>query len=174
MRPGVLKKGDKSGGVCCQYCWNVGKTANCQVAVVACMNNGNFASPADIQLYLPRDCYEDPIQCKEAKIPEQQREIKSKAELVYEIVRHIRKGFHAQSKKKRFEIKFSFTSANLVQYTEKGIACMQAQRFFVEHSIKENKKISGMSWSQTRNWLAWEHKVSLNIRIDRMFIGPLK
>lgn len=52
---------------------------------------------------------------------------------------------HKVKIKKGFEIKFSFTNANLVQYTEKGIACMQAQLFFVEHSIKESKKILGMS-----------------------------
>ena len=45
--------------------------------------------------------------------------------------------------KKGFEIKFSFTNTDLVQYTEKGIALMQAQRFFVEHSIKESKR----SWA---------------------------
>jgi len=30
---------------------------------------------------------------------------------------------------------------NLAEYTEKRIACMQAQRFFVEHSVRESKKI---------------------------------
>lgn len=50
---GVLKKGDKSVGVGWQYCGNVGKTANCQVAVVACLNNGDFALLVDARLYLP-------------------------------------------------------------------------------------------------------------------------
>lgn len=68
--------------------------------------------------------------------------------------------------KKGFEIKFSFTNANLVQYTEKGIVCMQAQRFFVEHSVKESKKILGMSQYQTCKWLAWQHQVALNIMIS--------
>ncbi len=285
---GVLKKGDKSVGVGWQYCGNVGKTANCQVAVVACLNNGDFASLVDARLYLPQDWCEDLIRCKEAKIPEEEREFKTKAELAYEIVRHqlslgvkfdyvgadgfyghdakladrlgdsgciymldihrdgqvffekpeyeapprkstwgkaptvarpnkpgIRvdqyckelkqndwkrlnvrstakgklKGWYhfrqiwVENKvrgsfekrllvirkvkiKKGFEIKFSFTNANLVQYTEKGIACMQAQRFFVEHSIKESKKILGMSQYQTRKWLAWQHQVALNIMIS--------
>jgi SRSO17 transposase len=38
-----------------------------------------------------------------------------------------------------YEYKYSFTNANPGQYTEKGIACMQAQRFFVERCIKENQ-----------------------------------
>lgn len=36
---GVLKKRDKSIGVCWQYCGNVGKTTNCQVAAVAYFRN---------------------------------------------------------------------------------------------------------------------------------------
>ena len=40
---------------------------------------------------------------------------------------------------------------------------MQAQRFFVEHSIKESKNIIGMDQFQTRKWMAWQHQVALNI-----------
>ncbi len=35
-----------------------------------------------------------------------------------------------RTKKGDYEYKYSFTNANLEQYTEKGIAYMQAQRFF--------------------------------------------
>ncbi len=61
------------------------------------------------------------------------------------------------------EIKYSFTNANLVQYTPKALAYMQAQRFFIEHCIKEAKYILGMDQFQTRKWLAWYHQVALNI-----------
>jgi hypothetical protein len=61
------------------------------------------------------------------------------------------------------EIKYSFTNAEMVQYTEKAIAYMQAQRFFIEHCIKEIKQILGMSQFQTRKWLAWQHQVALNL-----------
>jgi SRSO17 transposase len=63
------------------------------------------------------------------------------------------------------EIKFSFTNANLEQYTEKAIAYMQAQRFFVEHCIKESKQILGLDQFQTRKWLAWQHQVALNFLV---------
>ena len=62
-----------------------------------------------------------------------------------------------------YEYKYSFTNANLDQYTEKGIAYMQAQRFFVEHCIKENKQILGMDQYQTRKWSAWHHQIALNL-----------
>jgi len=41
---GMEKKGDKSVGVGHQCCGNVGKTANSQVAVMACLSNVDFAS----------------------------------------------------------------------------------------------------------------------------------
>lgn len=65
--------------------------------------------------------------------------------------------------KKGTEIKYSFTNANLEQYTQDGLAYMQAQRFFIEHSIKESKQVLGMSQFQTRKWNAWQHQVALNI-----------
>jgi len=61
------------------------------------------------------------------------------------------------------ELKFSFSNANLDQYTLKGLAYMQAQRFFIEHSIKECKQVLGMSQFQTRKFLAWQHQMALII-----------
>jgi len=61
------------------------------------------------------------------------------------------------------DVKYSFTNADLVQYTSKALAYMQAQRFFIEHSFKEAKSILGMDEFQTRKWLAWYHQVALNI-----------
>lgn len=65
--------------------------------------------------------------------------------------------------KSGYDIKYSFTNADLVQYTPKALAYMQAQRFFIEHSFKEAKSILGMDQFQTRKWLAWYHQVALNI-----------
>jgi len=61
------------------------------------------------------------------------------------------------------DIKYSFTNADLAQYTPKALAYMQAQRFFIEHSFKEAKSILGMDQFQTRKWLAWYHQLALNI-----------
>ena len=43
---------------------------------------------------------------------------------------------------------------------------MQAQRFFVEHCIKEYKQILGMDQYQTRKWLAWHHQIALNFLLS--------
>ena len=85
---GVEKKGDKSVGVGHQYCGNVGKTANSQVAVMGCLSNGDFASMVDARLYLPKAWCDDPQRCDEAGIPEDEREFKTKIDLAYEMILH--------------------------------------------------------------------------------------
>lgn len=282
---GTVKKGDKSVGVGWQYCGNVGKLANSQVAVMACLSNGDFAAMVDARLYLPKDWCDDPTRCSAAGIPEDQRRFKTKLDIAYEIILHqvalgtafdfisadgyygndvsfgeridnlgkiymldvhsdqpvflerpelylpertstrgrspkrlkataesIRVAEYCKSldnsqwqeikvrntakgalkalyhfvkvfvwdkqdnrivsrllvirkekTKTGVEIKYSFTNADPAQYTFKAIAYMQAQRFFIEHCIKEGKSILGMSQFQTRKWLAWHHQIALNI-----------
>jgi SRSO17 transposase len=286
---GWEKKGDKSAGVAPQYCGNVGKVSNSQVAVFGALNNGDFASMVDARLYLPACWCEDSVRCEEAGIPESARQFRMKWEIGLEIIRHqhslgtsfdyvsadgyygnsvdfaeaiekegyvymldihsnlvvylekaeigvpvtpgkrgrkpgkekplaegirvdkymselgekdwlhlevrntakgkLTGGYHFRTiyvwdkensrmlrrllvirrtvtKKGDWEYKYSFTNANLEQYTEKGIAYMQAQRFFVEHCIKENKQILGMDRYQTRKWIAWHHQIALNFLLS--------
>jgi FOG: Transposase len=286
---GWEKKGKKSVGVSPQYCGNVGKVANSQVAVFGALSNGDFASMVDARLYLPQAWCDDELRCREAGIPEEDRIFKPKWEIAIDIIRHqqslgvefdyvggdgyygnsleltqaieemgyvymldihsnltvypekpevgipastgkrgrkptkekpLSKGIRAdrymselteedwhylevrntakgkltgdyhfrhvyvwdeenkcmhprllvirrtQTKKGEYEYKYSFTNANLEQYTEQGIAYMQAQRFFVEHCIKENKQILGMDKYQTRKWLAWYHQIALNFLLS--------
>lgn len=286
---GWVKKGKKSVGVGHQYCGNVGKTANSQVAVFACLSNGDFASMVDARLYLPQDWCNSPARCDEAKIPEKQRAFKTKLELAADIIQHqvslgisfdfisadgyygndaglarwidgmglvymldvhanqsvflerpqlevpnrkspkgrhpkklkpdkesttvakyaetlnpdqwetltvrntakgkLKADYHvakvyiwdksesmieprllqirrSMSKDGPVEIKYSFTNANLDQYTRDALAYMQAQRFFVEHCIKESKQILGIDEFQTRLWSAWEHQVALNFMVS--------
>ena len=290
---GWVKKGDKSVGVGWQYCGNVGKISNSQVAVFACLSNGDFASMVDARLYLPEDWCNDPVRCTEAGIPNENRAFKTKLELAVEIihqqiqngvcfdyiggdgyygndanlaraidqmgyiymldihsdqkiylnqpelylperkstkgpapkrlkastpdisvseymeslqpadwekiqVRNTAKGkltgeYHfvrvfiwnkninqieprllvirkTMSAKNTVEIKYSFTNANLEQYTHQALAYMQAQRFFVEHCIKESKQILGLDQFQTRKWLAWQHQVALNFLVSSFIL----
>ena len=286
---GWEKKGTKSVGVSPQYCGNVGKVSNSQVAVFGALSNGDFASLVDARLYLPQVWCEDALRCEEAGIPTSERAFRMKWEIALAIIRHqhslgvsfdyvggdgyygnsmelaeaieemgyvymldihsnltiylekteisipdttgkrgrkpskekpVSKGIRADkymselleeewisldvrntakgklkgdyhfrtvyiwdeanhrmlrrllvirrtvTKKGDYEYKYSFTNANLEQYTEKGIAYMQAQRFFVEHCIKENKQILGMDEYQTRKWLAWQHQIALNFLLS--------
>ena len=290
---GWVKKGVHSVGVGHQYCGNVGKLSNSQVAVFACLSNGDFASMVDARLYLPKAWCDDKARCEKAGIPIAHRTFKTKLELALEIihqqvtnglsfdfiggdgyygndadfassidalgylymldihkdqkiylerpdlavperkghrgrkpkrlkattdeltvseylqtlegedwqrisVRNTAKGvlvadYHfvklwiinaskmqverrllvirrTKTKDGKDEIKFSFTNANPNQYTEQGLAYMQAQRFFVEHSIKESKQILGLDQFQTRKWLAWQHQVALNFLVSSFIL----
>ena len=84
---GWVRKGDKSVGVGHQYCGNVGKTANSQVAVYGCLSNGKHVSLVDCRLYLPASWTTDSERCKEADIPVEERTFKTKQELAVEIIK---------------------------------------------------------------------------------------
>ena len=289
---GWAKKGRKSVGVGHQYCGNLGKLSNCQVAVFASLNNGDFSSMVDARLFLPEDWCQDQKRCDEAGIPQSERAFKTKLEIAYDIIldqskqisfdfisadgyygndanfaskindlgylymldihknqpiylgptelevpeRTSAKGptptklkatspsttvsdymdtLEAQQWKKltvrnttkgkltgyyhfakvfvwnkaidrieqrllvirktftsnnELEIKFSFSNANLEQYTPEVVAYMQAQRFFVEHCIKESKQILGIDQFQTRKWNAWVHQVALNFLVSSFIL----
>jgi SRSO17 transposase len=290
---GWVKKGDKSVGVGHQYCGNVGKVSNSQVAVFACLSNGDFASMIDTRLFLPKDWCNDAKRCQEAGIPQEGMAFRSKLELAAEIVSHqkeqrivfdfvtadgyygndasfaraienlgsvymldihsdaeiylerpdlvlpekkglkgpkpkrlraslsgikvnaylttlkaedwqtlnirnttkgvLRGEYHfvkvyiwdkgtdqtehrllvirkTTSGKGTVEIKYSFTNANLEQYEPEGLAYMQAERYFIEHSIKESKHILGMDQFQTRKWLAWQHQIALNFLVSSFIL----
>ena len=289
---GWVKKGTKSVGVGHQYCGNVGKTANSQVAVFGCLCNDKYASLVDTRLYLPKSWCDDPDRCAVAGIPSEERSFKTKPELAFEIVKHqldmgisfdyvgadglygndvlftrsidemglvymldihsdqkiylekpelyiperksnrgpapkrlkasteainandyiktltpkdwkklnirdsakgkLKGFFHFKtvyiwdkasgavekrllvvSKRKTkdgVEIKYSFTNADLIQYTEQALAYMQAQRFFIEHSFKEQKQIVGMDHFQTRKWKSWHHQIALNMLVGSFML----
>ena len=289
---GWAKKGRKSVGVGHQYCGNLGKLSNCQVAVFASLNNGDFSSMVDARLFLPEDWCQDQKRCDEAGIPLSERTFKTKLEIAYDIildqskqinfdfisadgyygndahfaskindlgylymldihknqsiyldptelevpertsskgptptklkatspstnvsdymdtleakewqkltVRNTTKGkltgyYHFAkvyvwnktidrieqrllvirktfTSNNELEIKFSFSNANLEQYTPEVVAYMQAQRFFVEHCIKESKQILGIDQFQTRKWNAWVHQVALNFLVSSFIL----
>ena len=75
-----------------------------------------------------------------------------------------------KSKENGLEIKYSFTNANLEQYTQEVIAYMQAQRFFVEHCLKESKQILGIDQFQTRKWNAWVHQIAMNFLVSSFIL----
>ena len=47
---------------------------------------------------------------------------------------------------------------------------MQAQRFFAEHRIKENRQILGMDRYRTRKWLAGYHQTALNFLLSTFIL----
>ena len=67
---GLPKKGRQSVGVGRQYCGQVGKQDNCQVAVSLSLATSEASLPVSWQLYLPAAWAEDEERRKMAKVPE--------------------------------------------------------------------------------------------------------
>ena len=65
------KKGEHSVGVAPQYCGQLGKQANCQVAVSLSLANDAASLPVAYRLYLPKDWAEDNERRCKAGIPEE-------------------------------------------------------------------------------------------------------
>src|SRR2546429_5758918 len=67
---GFPKKGRHSVGVTRQYCGQLGKQDNCQVAVTLSLANHDARLPIAYQLYLPEDWATDQARRRTAKVPE--------------------------------------------------------------------------------------------------------
>jgi SRSO17 transposase len=67
---GFPKKGRHSVGVTRQYCGQLGKQDNCQVAVTLSLANRDASLPVAYRLYLPEDWAKDQSLRRKAKVPE--------------------------------------------------------------------------------------------------------
>ena len=66
---GMRKYGEHSVGVARQYCGQLGKTENCQVAVSLSLATTQGSLPLSWQLYLPQAWTDDTKRCKAAGVP---------------------------------------------------------------------------------------------------------
>src|SRR6202035_1697724 len=67
---GFPKKGTHSVGVARQYCGQLGKQDNCQVAVSLSLANRHARLPVAYRLYLPKDWADDPVRRAIAGVPD--------------------------------------------------------------------------------------------------------
>src|ERR1700680_1689489 len=70
---GFPKKGSHSVGVTRQYCGQLGKQDNCQVAVSLSVATHQGSLPVAYRLYLPKDWADDPIRRTIAGVPDDVR-----------------------------------------------------------------------------------------------------
>jgi SRSO17 transposase len=83
---GLPKKGQHSVGVAHQYCGQLGKQANCQVAVSLSVATEQASLPLAYRLYLPKGWAEDPSRRQRAGVPAQLR-FQTKPEIALDQVR---------------------------------------------------------------------------------------
>jgi SRSO17 transposase len=82
---GLPKKGRHSVGVKPQYCGQLGKEANCQVAVSLSIANHCASLPIGYRLYLPKEWAEDHARRDRAGVPEDIR-FKTKQQIALELI----------------------------------------------------------------------------------------
>jgi SRSO17 transposase len=85
------KKGKHSVGVARQYCGQLGKQDNCQVAVTLSLANEQFSLPVRYQLYLPQSWANDSTRRDECKVP-QEIEFATKPALALQLLESMGKG----------------------------------------------------------------------------------
>jgi len=83
---GLPKKGRHSVGVAHQYCGQLGKQANCQVAVSLSVAHDQASLPVAYRLYLPKDWADDPTRRQKAGVPAPVR-FQTKPEIALDQVR---------------------------------------------------------------------------------------
>ena len=83
---GFPKKGRHSVGVSHQYCGQLGKPANCQVAVTLSLANHDASLPVAHALYLPKSWAADDSRRRKAGVPEEIG-FKTKPQIALELIR---------------------------------------------------------------------------------------
>jgi len=86
---GFPKKGKHSVGVARQYCGQLGKQDNCQVAVSLSVATEDASLPVSYRLYLPREWSDDPARRQKAGVPDE-IEFATKPEIATEQLREAR------------------------------------------------------------------------------------
>ena len=86
---GFPKQGKQSVGVASQYCGQLGKKGNCQVAVSLSIANHHASLPVAYRLYLPQEWAKDRARRRKAGVPGRIR-FKTKQEIALEQIRWAR------------------------------------------------------------------------------------
>ena len=84
----IEKKGTKSPGVARQYSGASGKLSNCQSVVSTHFAGWTSSLPLEMELFVPRNWFEDPARCAEAGMP-LELEFRAKTEIALDQIRRL-------------------------------------------------------------------------------------
>jgi SRSO17 transposase len=87
---GFPKQGKHSVGVQRQYCGQLGKKANCQVAVSVHYVSPEGHFPAALRLYLPKSWTSSPERLDEAGVPPEYRQERTKGQIALDLLDQVR------------------------------------------------------------------------------------
>jgi SRSO17 transposase len=87
---GFPKQGKHSVGVQHQYCGQLGKKANCQVAVTVHYVSPKGHFPTALRLFLPQSWTNSPARLEQAGVPEEYRAERTKGEIALELLDQVR------------------------------------------------------------------------------------
>ncbi len=150
----LAKKGRMSAGVARQYNGRLGKVDNCQVGVFAALSDGRQTGLVDARLYLPEEWTGDPDRCRRAKVPEDQRQPRSKLMLAAEMIlraRNLGLGFSWVC----FDAFYGASSALLRQIDEWGID------FIADVRVNQHVRLMGSDKEKSE-------------RMDELFFGEVE
>jgi SRSO17 transposase len=88
---GFPKQGKHSVGVQRQYCGQLGKKANCQVAVTVHYVSPKGHFPAALRLYLPESWTRSPERLEAVGVPERYREKQTKGQIALDLLDQVRR-----------------------------------------------------------------------------------
>jgi SRSO17 transposase len=87
---GFPKQGQHSVGVQHQYCGQLGKKANCQVAVTVHYVSPKGHFPAAMRLYVPKSWTSAPQRLEEVGVPEEYRQERTKGQIALDLLDQVR------------------------------------------------------------------------------------
>jgi SRSO17 transposase len=87
---GSPKQGRHSVGVQRQYCGQLGKKANCQVAVTVHHVSPNGHFPAALRLFLPKSWTDSPERMEQAGVPKEYQQPRTKGQIALDLLDEIR------------------------------------------------------------------------------------
>src|ERR1700687_3995322 len=170
---GFPKKGRHSVGVARQYCGQLGKQDNCQVAVTLSIANHSASLPIAYRLYLPLEWTADAARRARAGVPEA-TSFASKPEIALDQIRAARAagvppgvvlmdaGYGSDTRLRTEPTKYWF--ANLPDdISFERLVDLAKLRWRIERDYQELKQELGLGHYEGRGWRGFHHHATLCI-----------